>query len=75
LERSGFVTRHRDAGDRRASQVRLTDEGRRLFVRLRRVAAAFDGQLRAGLTSSEVADLERLLAQLVENAQPDDRLA
>ena len=75
LERSGFVTRHRDAGDRRASQVRLTDEGRRLFVRLRRVAAAFDGQLRAGLTSSEMADLERLLAQLVENAQPDDRLA
>jgi MarR family transcriptional regulator, transcriptional regulator for hemolysin len=75
LERSGFVTRHRDAGDRRASQVRLTDEGRRLFVRLRRVAAAFDGQLRAGLTSSEVADLERLLAQLVENAQPDDRPA
>ena len=75
LERSGFVTRHRDADDRRASQVRFTDEGRRLFVRLRRVAAAFDGQLRAGLTSSEVADLERLLAQLVENAQPDDRSA
>src|SRR5688500_7958202 len=75
LERSGFVTRHRDAGDRRALQVRLTEEGRRLFVRLRRVAAAFDGQLRAGLTASEVADLERLLVQLVENAQPDDRPA
>ncbi len=72
LERSGFVTRHRDAGDRRAQRVRLTDEGRRLFVRLRRVAAAFDGQLRAGLTHAEVADLERLLSQLVENAQPDD---
>lgn len=75
LERSGFVTRQRDAGDRRAQVVRLTDDGRRLFVRLRRVAAAFDGQLRAGLTSAETADLERLLAQLVENAQPDDRLA
>ena len=74
LERSGFVTRQRDAGDRRAQVVRLTDDGRRLFVRLRRVAAAFDGQLRAGLASAETADLERLLAQLVENAQPDDRL-
>jgi MarR family transcriptional regulator for hemolysin len=74
LERSGFVTRQRDAGDRRAQVVRLTDDGRRLFVRLRRVAAAFDGQVRAGLTSADVADLERLLVQLVENAQPDDRL-
>jgi MarR family transcriptional regulator, transcriptional regulator for hemolysin len=73
LERSGFVTRHRDAGDRRAQQVRLTDDGRRLFVRLRRVAAAFDGQLRAGLGDDDVAHLARLLAQLVENAQPDER--
>jgi len=75
LERSGFVTRHRDAGDRRAQQVRLTDEGRRLFVRLRRVAASFDGRLRAGLSSTEVAELARLLASLVENARPDDEFA
>jgi len=68
LERSGFVTRHRDAGDRRAQRVLLTDEGRRLFVRLRRVAAAFDGQLRAGLSDDEVDVLERLLRQLVDNA-------
>ena len=68
LERSGFVTRHRDAGDRRAQRVLLTDEGRRLFVRLRRVAAAFDGQIRAGLSDDEVDVLERLLRQLVDNA-------
>ena len=68
LERSGFVTRHRDAGDRRAQRVLLTDEGRRLFVRLRRVAAAFDGQLRAGLSDDEVDVLARLLRQLVDNA-------
>ncbi len=71
LERAGFVTRQRDAVDRRVQVVRLTDEGRRLFVRLRRVAAAFDGQLRAGLSSAETAELGRLLGQLVENAQPD----
>jgi MarR family transcriptional regulator for hemolysin len=68
LERSGFVTRHRDAGDRRAQRVLLTDEGRRLFVRLRRVAAAFDGRLRAGLSDDEVDVLERRLRQLVDNA-------
>ncbi len=75
LERSGFVTRQRDAGDRRAQRVLLTDDGRRLFVRLRRTAAAFDGQLRAGLTAADVDQLGRLLAQLVENARPDDRTA
>jgi MarR family transcriptional regulator for hemolysin len=75
LERSGFVTRQRDAGDRRAQRVLLTDDGRRLFVRLRRTAAAFDGQLRAGLTAADVDHLGRLLAQLVENARPDDRTA
>jgi MarR family transcriptional regulator for hemolysin len=68
LERSGFVTRRRDAGDRRAQHVRLTDDGQRLFVRLRRVAAAFDGRLRAGLGDDDVASLQRLLGQLVENA-------
>ena len=71
LERSGFVTRRRDGGDRRAQRVELTEEGRRLFVRLRRVAAAFDGQLRAGLSAGDVAELERLLGHLVENARPD----
>ena len=61
LERSGFVTRRRSAGDRRAQQVELTEEGRRLFVRLRRVAGAFDGQLHAGLSTGDVADLAGLL--------------
>lgn len=71
LERSGFVTRRRSGEDRRAQHVQLTEDGRRLFVRLRRVAAAFDGQLRAGLPAAEVAELERLLGHLAENARPD----
>ena len=71
LDQRGFVTRRRSAGDRRAQRVELTEEGRRLFVRLRRVAAAFDGQLRAGLGVEEVADLQRLLDSLVDNARTD----
>ena len=71
LDRAGFVTRRRAGGDRRAQLVELTDDGRRQFVRLRRVAAAFDGQLRAGLASGDVAELERLLGHLAENARPD----
>ena len=70
LERAALVTRRRGVGDRRAQQVQLTDEGRRLFVRLRRVAAAFDGQVAAGLSAGDVAELQRLLGLLAANVRP-----
>jgi MarR family transcriptional regulator for hemolysin len=71
LERGGYVTREREAGNRRVQQVRLTPDGEALFLRLRRAAGAFDGRLRAGLDDGDVATLRRLLGQLVENASPD----
>jgi MarR family transcriptional regulator for hemolysin len=52
-------------------RVLLTDAGEQLFLRLRRAAAAFDGRLKAGLDDDEAGELRRLLAQLVENAEPD----
>ena len=69
MERSGLVTRDRGAGNRRVQVVGLTEAGERLFLRLRRAASSFDGRLRAGLGETDVADLRRLLEQLVENAQ------
>lgn len=71
LERAGLVTRQRDTGNRRVQRVTVTDAGEQLFLRMRRAAAAFDGRLKAGLDDEEVDELRRLLAQLVENAQPD----
>ena len=71
MERAGLVTRDRGAGNRRVQVVGVTDAGKRLFLRLRRAASSFDGRLRAGLGEADVADLRRLLDQLVENAQPD----
>jgi MarR family transcriptional regulator, transcriptional regulator for hemolysin len=71
LERAGFVTREREAGNRRVQRVQLTPDGEALFLRLRRAAGAFDGRLRAGLDEEEVATLRRLLGQLVENSEPD----
>ena len=71
LERAGFVTREREAGNRRVQKVELTAEGEALFLRLRRAAGAFDGRLRAGLDDEDVGTLRRLLGQLVENSQPD----
>src|SRR3954454_1602712 len=71
LERAGLVTRDRDPANRRVQRVALTESGEALFVRLRRSAAAFEGRLRAGLDDDEVALLRRILAQVVENSQPD----
>jgi MarR family transcriptional regulator, transcriptional regulator for hemolysin len=71
LVRAGLVTRDRDPANRRVQRVALTEAGEQLFVRLRRSAASFDGRLKAGLDDGEVAELRRLLAQLVENSQPD----
>ena len=71
LERAGLIARERPAGNRRVQRVTLTEAGEQLFLRLRRAAAAFDGRLKAGLEDDEVAELRRLLGQLVENARPD----
>jgi MarR family transcriptional regulator for hemolysin len=71
MERAGLVTRERAAGNRRVQHVTVTEAGERLFLRLRRAAASFDGRLRAGLGDADVAELQRLLAQVAENAQPD----
>lgn len=71
MERAGLVTRDREPANRRVQHVALTEAGERLFLRLRRAASSFDGRLRAGLGDADVAELRRLLGQLVENAQPD----
>ena len=71
MEREGLVRRERSADNRRVQIVTVTESGEALFLRLRRAAGAFDGRLRAGLDDAEVADLRRLLGQLIENAPPD----
>jgi MarR family transcriptional regulator for hemolysin len=71
MERAGFVTRVRDAGNRRSQRVVVTDSGHALFLRLRRAAGAFDGRVRAGLDDDAIAGVRRVLAQLIENAEAD----
>jgi len=51
--------------------IAVTEHGERLFLRLRRAAAAFDGRLRAGLSDGGVATLRGPLARVAENDQPD----
>ena len=71
MERAGLIARAREDGNRRVQRVTVTEPGRHLFLRLRRAAASFDGRLRAGLGDGDLAELRRLLDQLLENALPD----
>jgi MarR family transcriptional regulator for hemolysin len=67
MESAGLVTRRRDPANRRLHLVELTPAGDTLFLRLRDAATAFDRRLRAGLTETEVSQLETLLTRLRDN--------
>jgi MarR family transcriptional regulator for hemolysin len=64
LEKQGLVRRWREADNRRAQRVELTESGAALFDRLRGVALAYDARLRAALGEEEVERLGGLLGRL-----------
>jgi MarR family transcriptional regulator for hemolysin len=67
MDAQGLITRERDPANRRVHLVELTEAGEALFHRLRGAASAFDQQLRAGVSDSEMAALEGLLSRLEAN--------
>ena len=71
MESAGLITRQRDPANRRIHVVQVTDAGRELFTRLREAAAAFDTQLRRGLTTGQIDQFTEVLDQLAANvAEP-----
>jgi MarR family transcriptional regulator, transcriptional regulator for hemolysin len=69
LESSGLVTRSPVPGDRRASRVDLTDEGRALIARLHSVMRSTEDALTKGLDPGDVQATRRVLAQIAERAR------
>ena len=69
LEEDGLVVRRRDANDRRAVSVELTDLGRAKHAELLRAVQAFNRRLLVGLTETEIEELRELLAKLEHNAR------
>jgi MarR family transcriptional regulator, transcriptional regulator for hemolysin len=67
LERAGLVERRRDPSDRRAVQVELTKAGEALHGRLRENVVAFDRQLRAGLSETDLERVRSTLRRLEAN--------
>jgi MarR family transcriptional regulator for hemolysin len=73
MEAAGLVIRRRNPENRRTHTVALTADGEALFLRLREAVHGFDRQLRAGLAEVDIAELERLLGRLRQNAVPTPR--
>ena len=69
LEEDGLVVRRRDAADRRAVSVELTDLGRAKHAELLSAVQAFNRRLLAGLTETEIEELRELLARLEQNVR------
>jgi len=68
MEADGLVRRARGPQNRRVQTVELAEAGEAAFGRLFEVVAAFDAQLRGGMTAAEVTALSRLLGRLRTNA-------
>jgi MarR family transcriptional regulator, transcriptional regulator for hemolysin len=68
MEAAGLITRTRRPDNRRVHDVTLTETGEATFQHLRSTVATFDEQLRAGLTTRELATISRFLKRLQANA-------
>jgi DNA-binding MarR family transcriptional regulator len=71
LEASGFVTRRREAADRRRHTVLLTDAGTTRLTEAARAQQQAEDALFAGLDTDQREQLRRLLLALRENTNAD----
>jgi MarR family transcriptional regulator for hemolysin len=69
LESAGLVARSPVPGDRRASLVDLTSEGKALIARLQGVMRSTEDALTSGIDPYEVQVARRVLAQVAERAR------
>jgi DNA-binding MarR family transcriptional regulator len=70
LEEAGLAKRRPSAKDRRAREVTLTPDGRRLLARARRILSGAEDEVLAGLSADERGELVRLLRRALESAPP-----
>jgi MarR family transcriptional regulator, transcriptional regulator for hemolysin len=73
LEEAGLVVRTREANDRRAVRVELTDAGRAKHAELLQAVIGFNRRLTAGLDQDELEQLRGLLARLEQNVRESAR--
>lgn len=69
MERSGFIERTADPGDRRVTRVRLTERGEAVVDAVQAAWAEADAQATAELTDEEAGQLVRLLTTVRRNLE------
>jgi DNA-binding MarR family transcriptional regulator len=70
LEEAGLAERRRRPNDRRAWEVAITSQGRRLLERARRLASQVEDEVLSGLTATERRQLLTLLRRALASAPP-----
>lgn len=69
LEQAGLVVRSAVPGDRRASLITVTDQGRELFARLHEVMRTTEAALTEGLDQRDVQTARVVLAHITARAR------
>jgi len=72
LEQEGLVERRRDAGDRRCFRIHLTDAAQPALTVLKSLAEQTRAEAMAGLTKSELEQLENLLSRIRLNLSGEE---
>jgi DNA-binding MarR family transcriptional regulator len=67
LEQRGLIRRVRDTGDRRLTNLQMTDEGKSLYPKLLQAKDEVQAQFLRGFSKEEVQMLEGLLDRMVAN--------
>ena len=68
LESAGLARRRPSATDRRAREIAITPEGRRLLQRARRLITQVEDEVLTGLSAEERSELLALLRRALESA-------
>ena len=68
LESAGLAKRRPSATDRRAREIAITHQGRRLLQRSRRMISETEDEVLTGLTANERSELVRMLRRALESA-------
>ena len=68
LEKNGYVTRTRDATDKRLVNIRVTGKAKKIKPALAKISEKMNSQLFEGLSSEEKATLFILMARVRHNA-------
>ena len=67
LEAAGLVERRADAGDRRVKRIFLSSDGRKVVTRMRKIAAATNAVILAGIPARDVKAAAQTLSAVKAN--------